>query len=67
VAVADTPSKRAASAAWTPRTSVWTASLPAGREAYAAFLVEAQVTPSQPVTIGVLEVPGDRRVARRDH
>jgi hypothetical protein len=67
VAVADTPSKRAGSAPWTARASIWTASLPAGREAYAAFLLEAQVTPSQPVTIGVMEVPGDRRVARRDH
>jgi hypothetical protein len=58
VAVNDTPSKRAVDSAWTARTSVWTASIPQGRQPFAAVLVEGQVTPSQTFAIGLFELPG---------
>jgi hypothetical protein len=58
VSVTDTTAKHEDAAPWSARANVWVASLPAGREPYAAILVEGEVTRTQPFTIGMLEVPG---------
>jgi hypothetical protein len=51
VAVTDTTAKHQAGSSWTVKTNEWIASVPAGRTPYAAVLLEAQVTPSQPFTV----------------
>jgi hypothetical protein len=63
VAATDQPAARAEHGQWSAATNVWTASLPAGRSPYAALLVEARLPGSARFTIGLIEVPGDQRVA----
>jgi hypothetical protein len=61
VVVSDTPDKRDGSASWTARTNVWAAFIPPGRQPFAAFLVQGQVTPAQPFTVAMIEVPNNHQ------
>jgi hypothetical protein len=61
VAVTDTTAKRQAGSPWTVQTNEWTASIPAGRTLYAAVLLEGQVSPAQPFTLGIIPIASDRR------
>ena len=61
VAVTDTTGKRQAGSSWSVQTNEWIASIPAGRTPYAAVLLEAQVTPTQPFTVALIPIASDRR------
>jgi hypothetical protein len=61
VAVTDQPAKRAERGQWNAKTYVWTAALPAGREPYAAVLLEGRPSASERFTIGLVELPADRK------
>ncbi|MEO7965406.1 MAG: hypothetical protein ABIT38_15970, partial [Gemmatimonadaceae bacterium] len=57
VAATDAPGKREPGVPWAATTNVWTGMLPAGREAFAAVLLEAEVTRTLTVPLAIVEVP----------
>jgi hypothetical protein len=57
--VTDTTAKRESGSAWTVKTNEWIASVPAGRTAYPALLLEGQVTPSQSFTMTLVPLKGE--------
>lgn len=62
VSVTDTPAEHVDATPWSPKANVWTASMPEGREPYAATVVQFQATRTQPVTIGLVDVPDTHAV-----
>src|SRR4029079_18065259 len=64
VAVTDTTAKHQKGSSWSVKTNAWIASGGAGRSTDAAVLLAGQVTPSQPFTVTLVPIAGDRRLTR---
>jgi len=60
VTVTDMPGKHDEAGQWSARTNVWQASVPTGREPYAAFLMQGEATRTQLFTIGLVQLPRER-------
>ena len=60
VSVTDMPARHESAGEWSPKTNVWAASLPAGREAFAALLMQGEATRTQVFPIGLVQLPRDR-------
>lgn len=61
VSVSDLPGKHEGAVQWSAKTDVWAASLPGGREPYAAFLMQGEATRTQLFTVGLFELPTNHR------
>lgn len=62
VTITDTPAAHDGPSNWTAKAHAWMASLPPGREPFAALLLEGDATRTQSFPIGLFELPGGRAV-----
>lgn len=67
VATTDTIAQHKSFDSWSTNANVWSAGMPQGRVPFAALLVQEEVTRTQLLTVGVLELAATRVASRKDH